>query len=223
MSDRPEAADVQQATTPAASVTVPLRAPARSPLIEVVLPSLIVAVIILVLPLFIPSFVSSLVAKMLIMAVGMSLNIIGYAGTPQFGHAAFSGGAVNAVAILILKVVHHHFWINFILVLVSAAVNAAILGSPHSAVFSEWRAGNATPITPLLATIAFVVDVRLAIALRPVTGVPPVAVSPSPIWGRLRDDFGQVLLLGVRGGGGVHLRHVPHRELALRLCPAWYP
>jgi branched-chain amino acid transport system permease protein len=81
------------------------------------------------LPLGLSSYQLGLLTKMLIFAVfAMSLNLLlGYAGLPSLGHAAYFGMGAYAVALLALRV-RDNFWLDFGGGLLSAALTAALFG-----------------------------------------------------------------------------------------------
>jgi branched-chain amino acid transport system permease protein len=92
--------------------------------------ALALAVIVLVLiPLALTSYQLGLLTKMLIFALfAMSLNLIlGYAGLPSLGHAAYFGMGAYTVGLLALRVTGN-FWTNFGAGIVGAAVVAALFG-----------------------------------------------------------------------------------------------
>jgi branched-chain amino acid transport system permease protein len=81
------------------------------------------------LPLALTSYQLGLLTKMLIFAVfAMSLNLVlGYAGLPSLGHAAYFGVGAYTVALLALYV-RDNFWLDFGAGLAAAAVTAALFG-----------------------------------------------------------------------------------------------
>lgn len=87
------------------------------------------AVALLLLPLVLTSYQLGLLTKMLIFAIfAMSLNLVlGYAGLPSLGHAAYFGVGAYTVALLALRVVDN-FWVDFGAGLLAAAVTAALFG-----------------------------------------------------------------------------------------------
>jgi branched-chain amino acid transport system permease protein len=82
-----------------------------------------------VLPLALTSYQLGLLTKMLILALfAMSLDLIlGYAGLPSLGHAAYFGVGAYTVALLALRV-RDNFWLDFGAGLVAATVTAALFG-----------------------------------------------------------------------------------------------
>jgi len=88
------------------------------------------AVLLLVLsPLVLSSYQLGLLTKMLIFALfAMSLNLIlGYAGLPSLGHAAYFGVGAYTVGLLAVKV-RDNFWLDFGAGLLAAAVTSALFG-----------------------------------------------------------------------------------------------
>jgi branched-chain amino acid transport system permease protein len=87
------------------------------------------AAALLVLPLALTSYQLGLLTKMLIFAVfAMSLNLIlGYAGLPSLGHAAYFGVGAYTVALMALRV-RDNFWLDFGAGLAAATVTAALFG-----------------------------------------------------------------------------------------------
>ena len=88
------------------------------------------AVLLLVLsPLVLSSYQLGLLTKMLIFALfAMSLNLIlGYAGLPSLGHAAYFGVGAYTVGLLAVKVCDN-FWLDFGAGLLAAAVTSALFG-----------------------------------------------------------------------------------------------
>ncbi len=81
------------------------------------------------LPLALSSYQLGLLTKMLIFAMfAMSLNLVlGYAGLPSLGHAAYFGVGAYTVALVALRVVDN-FWIGFGAGVLAAAVTAALFG-----------------------------------------------------------------------------------------------
>lgn len=81
------------------------------------------------LPLALTSYQLGLLTKMLIFGVfAMSLNLIlGYAGLPSLGHAAYFGVGAYTVGLLAVKVVDH-FWLDAAAGLLAAALTAALFG-----------------------------------------------------------------------------------------------
>lgn len=80
-------------------------------------------------PLALTSYQLGLLTKMLIFAIfAMSLNLIlGYAGLPSLGHAAYFGVGAYTVALLALGGTVN-FWLDFGAGLVAAALTAALFG-----------------------------------------------------------------------------------------------
>jgi branched-chain amino acid transport system permease protein len=74
----------------------------------------ILAVILLALPMALSSYQLGLLTKILIFALfAMSLDLlVGYAGLPSLGHAAYFGVGSYTVSLLTLRVVNN-FWIDF--------------------------------------------------------------------------------------------------------------
>jgi branched-chain amino acid transport system permease protein len=83
----------------------------------------------LLVPLALSSYQLSLLTKMLIFAIfAMSLNLVlGYAGLPSLGHAAYFGVGAYTVALLALRV-RDNFWLDFGAALAVAALIAALFG-----------------------------------------------------------------------------------------------
>jgi branched-chain amino acid transport system ATP-binding protein len=81
------------------------------------------------LPLALSSYQLGLATKMLIFALfAMSLNLIlGYAGLPSLGHAAYFGVGAYAVGLLAVRVVDN-FWLDFGAGLLAAGVTSALFG-----------------------------------------------------------------------------------------------
>lgn len=81
------------------------------------------------LPILVPSYYAGLVVQMLVWGIfAMSLGLLlGYAGLPSLGHAAYFGTAAYAVGILSTRVVQN-FWVNLLVGVGMAALAAAILG-----------------------------------------------------------------------------------------------
>lgn len=86
-------------------------------------------VVLALLPLALSSYQLGLLTKMLIFALfAMSLNLIlGYAGLPSLGHAAYFGVGAYTVGLLAVKVIDN-FWLNFGAGLLAAAVTSAVFG-----------------------------------------------------------------------------------------------
>lgn len=87
------------------------------------------ALALIVLPLALTSYQLGLLTKTLIFGLfAMSLNLVlGYAGLPSLGHAAYFGVGAYTVALLALRVVDN-FWLNFGAGVLAAAVTAALFG-----------------------------------------------------------------------------------------------
>src|SRR2546425_8614866 len=87
------------------------------------------ALVLILLPLTLTSYQLGLLTKMLIFAVfAMSLNLIlGYAGLPSLGHAAYFGVAAYTTALLSLRLTPN-FWLDFAAGLIAAAITAALFG-----------------------------------------------------------------------------------------------
>jgi branched-chain amino acid transport system permease protein len=81
------------------------------------------------LPIGLSSYQLGLLTKMLIFAIfAMSLNLIlGYAGLPSLGHAAYFGLGAYTVALLALRLIDN-FWIDFGAALVVVGVVSALFG-----------------------------------------------------------------------------------------------
>lgn len=82
-----------------------------------------------VMPFALTSYQLGLLTKMLIFALfAMSLNLIlGYAGLPSLGHAAYFGIGSYTVGLLAVKVLDN-FWLDFGAGLVAATIVAALFG-----------------------------------------------------------------------------------------------
>jgi branched-chain amino acid transport system permease protein len=80
-------------------------------------------------PFALSSYQLGLLTKMLIFAIfAMSLNLIlGYAGLPSLGHAAYFGVAGYTAALLALRGLDH-FWLDFGAGVVAATATAALFG-----------------------------------------------------------------------------------------------
>jgi len=80
-------------------------------------------------PFALGSYQLSLLTKMLIFAIfAMSLNLIlGYAGLPSLGHAAYFGVAGYTAALLALRGLQH-FWLDFGAGVAAATATAALFG-----------------------------------------------------------------------------------------------
>ena len=89
----------------------------------------IAALALVLAPVVLSSYQLGLLTKMLILAIfAMSLNLIlGYAGLPSLGHAAYFGIAAYTVALLALRV-SAHFWLDAGAAVVVAALTAALFG-----------------------------------------------------------------------------------------------
>ncbi|MGH7326421.1 MAG: branched-chain amino acid ABC transporter permease [Candidatus Rokuibacteriota bacterium] len=87
------------------------------------------ALALILLPLALTSYQLGLLTKMLIFAMfAMSLNLVlGYAGLPSLGHAAYFGVGAYTVALLALRVVDN-LWINFGAGVLAAGAIAALFG-----------------------------------------------------------------------------------------------
>jgi len=82
-----------------------------------------------IIPVALTSYQLGLLTKMLIFALfAMSLNLImGYAGLPSLGHAAYFGVGSYTVGLLAVKVIDN-FWLDFGAGLVAATITAALFG-----------------------------------------------------------------------------------------------
>ncbi|HEV8343807.1 MAG TPA: branched-chain amino acid ABC transporter permease [Candidatus Binatia bacterium] len=89
----------------------------------------LLAVILLALPMALSSYQLGLLTKMLIFALfAMSLDLlVGYAGLPSLGHAAYFGVGSYTVSLLTLRVVNN-FWIDFPAGLLMATAVSALFG-----------------------------------------------------------------------------------------------
>jgi len=87
------------------------------------------AAILLIVPTVLSAYQLSLLVKMLIFAIfAMSLDLIlGFAGLPSLGHAAYFGAAAYTVSLLALRVVNN-FWIDFPAGLLMAVGVSALFG-----------------------------------------------------------------------------------------------
>jgi hypothetical protein len=87
------------------------------------------AIALAVLPLALTSYQLGLLTKMLIFAVfAMSLNLIlGYAGLPSLGHAAYFGIGAYTVGLLTLRATDN-FWLDFGAGVLAAGITAALFG-----------------------------------------------------------------------------------------------
>jgi branched-chain amino acid transport system permease protein len=87
-------------------------------------------IILVLLPLVLPPYAQNLMTKFIIYAIfAMSLNIlVGYAGLPSLGHAAFFGVAGYTTAILAVNYGVKSFWLTMPASIVSATFLAAIFG-----------------------------------------------------------------------------------------------
>jgi branched-chain amino acid transport system permease protein len=83
----------------------------------------------LALPLAVSSYQLGLLTKMLIFALfAMSLNLVlGYAGLPSLGHAAYFGAGAYATGLLTLRVADN-FWLGLGAGVLAAALVAAVFG-----------------------------------------------------------------------------------------------
>lgn len=86
-------------------------------------------VVLVVLPAGLTSYQLGLLTKILIFALfAMSLNLIlGYAGLPSLGHAAYFGIGSYTVGLLAVKVLDN-FWLDFGAGLIAATIAAALFG-----------------------------------------------------------------------------------------------
>src|SRR5205807_6957129 len=91
--------------------------------------ALVAAVLLIALPWGLSSYQLGLLTKMLIFAVfAMSLNLIlGYAGLPSLGHAAYFGVAAYTTALLSLRLTPN-FWLDFAAGLLAASITAGLFG-----------------------------------------------------------------------------------------------
>jgi len=91
--------------------------------------ALVAAVLLIALPWGLSSYQLGLLTKILIFAIfAMSLNLIlGYAGLPSLGHAAYFGVAAYTTALLSLRLTPN-FWLDFAAGLIAAAITAALFG-----------------------------------------------------------------------------------------------
>ena len=112
--------------------------------------ALVAAVLLIALPWGLSSYQLGLLTKMLIFAVfAMSLNLIlGYAGLPSLGHAAYFGVAAYTTALLSLRLTPN-FWLDFAAGLIAAAITAALFGHGAWSLVYQMLAGN------VLATLLF--------------------------------------------------------------------
>ena len=88
------------------------------------------AVVVLVaLPVVLSSYQLSLLTKMLIFGIfAMSLDLLlGYAGLPSLGHAAYFGVAAYTVGLLALRIANN-FWLDFPAGLLVAGAVSALFG-----------------------------------------------------------------------------------------------
>lgn len=87
------------------------------------------AVVLIALPLVLSSYQLGLLTKMLIFAIfAMSLNLVlGYAGLPSLGHAAYFGVGAYTVGLLALRVANN-FWVDFGAALAAATIAGALFG-----------------------------------------------------------------------------------------------
>jgi branched-chain amino acid transport system permease protein len=93
-------------------------------------PYLFVLLILVVLPNFIGTYTQSMMTRVLIYALfAMSLDVVmGYAGLPSFGHAAFFGMGGYAVGLLATQTSISSFWILLLLTLLICAALSAVIG-----------------------------------------------------------------------------------------------
>lgn len=113
-------------------------------------------------PFFISTFTLTIATNAIVFAIfAVSLNLIlGYAGLPSLGHAAFFGCGAYAVGLLAQSGIH-----NFVIELVAAIVSSALLGFVLGPILLRTRA-----IYFLMATLAVGEVMRnLAISWRTVT------------------------------------------------------
>jgi branched-chain amino acid transport system permease protein len=89
----------------------------------------VAAMALALVPLALTSYQLGLLTKTLIFALfAMSLNLVlGYAGLPSLGHAAYFGAGAYTVALLALRVMDN-FWLNFGGGVLAAAATAALFG-----------------------------------------------------------------------------------------------
>jgi branched-chain amino acid transport system permease protein len=89
----------------------------------------LLAMTLLALPMFVSSYQLGLLTKILIFALfAMSLDLlVGYAGLPSLGHAAYFGVGSYTVSLLALRVVNN-FWIDFPAGLLMATAISALFG-----------------------------------------------------------------------------------------------
>ena len=94
------------------------------------IPYIVVILVLIILPHFISSYLVFFLTKILIFAISaMGLNLIlGYAGLPSLGHAAFSGVAVYVVAFLTVHYGIESFWLVAPAGVLAALVIAALIG-----------------------------------------------------------------------------------------------
>jgi branched-chain amino acid transport system permease protein len=93
-------------------------------------PGLLVLVFLVALPNFIDTYTQSMMTRVLIFALfAMSLDVVmGYAGLPSFGHAAFFGMGGYAVGLLATQADISSFWVILLATLVICAALSAIIG-----------------------------------------------------------------------------------------------
>ncbi|MDR3299202.1 MAG: ABC transporter permease [Candidatus Accumulibacter sp.] len=93
-------------------------------------PYLFVLLILVALPNFIGTYTQSMMTRVLIFALfAMSLDVVmGYAGLPSFGHAAFFGMGGYVVGLLVTQADIGSFWIILPATLVICAALSAIIG-----------------------------------------------------------------------------------------------
>jgi branched-chain amino acid transport system permease protein len=89
----------------------------------------VAALALAVLPYALTTYQLGLLTKMLIFAIfAMSLDLIlGYAGLPSLGHAAYFGMGAYTVGLLALRV-WNNFWFDFLAGLLAATATAALFG-----------------------------------------------------------------------------------------------
>lgn len=96
------------------------------------LPALtVLAVFLLIFPKFGSSYGIVLLTEVFIYAIfAMSLNLLlGYTGLPSLGHSAFFGVGGYTVAIFVLKLGVHNFWLCLLAVIVAATILSLLFGS----------------------------------------------------------------------------------------------
>jgi len=94
------------------------------------IPYIITGLLLLFLPPFLPDYYQSLLVKVLIFSIfAMSLDLImGYAGLPSLGHAAFFGFAGYIGGILMLKYDINSFWVVMPASLLGTVALAGLFG-----------------------------------------------------------------------------------------------